>query len=1379
MKLVKFSLICAALLLLASPAWAQSASAGSVSGQVTDPQGASVPGTDVTLMEVDTKSKQATTTNDSGRYNFAAVEPGVYEITVSKTGFKVAKFSQQNVSVGLVLTLNVTLEVGSLAETVVVTAAPMAAELQMSNATVGSTLNLKDMAALPNLGRDASTLMMLQPGIAPSGAAGQGGGSVAGAYLDQNTFTIDGGNNSDDMAGNTTGYITNFTGSAGSQTNGMASGVVPTPIESVEEFKVNTFGQTADFNSSSGASISMVTKRGSDQWHGSGYGYYYDTDKGAANTWVNNHTLFSKGLVPGSRPACAPGTTLHSGDNNCVMPYTPIIPNHRSRFGFTIGGPATNKKVLGGKTYFFLNYEGFRYPGAGTFENPYPTPAMRAGVIQVPDANNVYQPYNMNPFPVTVTVGDAAIPSTVRTVTLPAAGAGCPTATGYTLGTTTGCDPRLIGLNPVINSLWSKFLPLPNDPLAGDGYNTQGFLGTIRTPLSSNNYVGRIDHDFNSKNRFFASLRVFKLAGISSAQTDVGGIFPGDTLGQYAAISARPQLGELLVFGLTSNLTSRMTNDVRVSYLWNWWEWSDPGSLQQFSNLGGALEIAPAGTASSAESATALIPYNVNNQSVRQRTWDGQDKMIRDDVTWVKGNHIFQFGGLYQHNFDYHTRTDNGSTIDNQVVYQIASQQISFPTGTIPGAVPTNQQSLYKNLASSVLGLVGFTQVIYTRTGSSLNLQPIGTQAVEQSTIPYYNVYGGDTWHIKPRLTLSYGVGYAVEMPPVEKNGAQVNLVYQSNGQQVDTATFLAQRKAAALAGQAYAPVLGFETSQAMGLKYPYKPFYGGVSPRVSLAWNPNFKTGFLHKLFGDGNTVIRGGYGRIYGRLNGVNQVLVPLLGPGLLQPVTCAFALSNGTCGTSVNLSNVFRIGTDGNTAPLAAATSTLPQPYFPGINGAPVAGDSTVLDPGFKPEVTDNIDFTIQRSFGPKLSIEVGYLGRRIKNVYQEVDIDSVPYMMTLGGQTFASAYANMYIGICGLGPTCANNAYTGPVQPFFENALTPGTGFCSGFANCTAAVASKQLSSFQNTAVSTLWAALNAGVGWNLGRTMLSSQATSINEATSLGFSNYNAGFITMRMRDWHGITAISNFTYGRALGTAELAQYNSSNTVMDPWNLNASYGPQGFDIKAIFNAGITYQPNSILGFGDFRAKKGVVGQLLKGWTIAPFFTYQSGIPIAVSYSEGACTGCQSFGEVGNTGSSDTSTASHAVFIGPYTGGTSVNRNIIPASGVGSINPTGLNLFADPNAVYNEFRRCILGYDTSCGGYGNLRSEPFWNMDAALSKDMKFGERIGATFSLTFTNVLNHFQPSTPSLSLTTPTTFGRITSAYFASRQMELGLKIHF
>jgi hypothetical protein len=137
------------------------------------------------------------------------------------------------------------LRIGTTATTIEVSATA-GAELQTANASVGQTMSGQSIIDLPNLGRDVTTLTVLQPGVTPNGY-------VAGSLRDQSTFLLDGGNNSDDMGGDTVTYQTNTTGFGGTQTNGMPSGLVPTSVESVEEFKVNTFGQTSDFNSSIGS----------------------------------------------------------------------------------------------------------------------------------------------------------------------------------------------------------------------------------------------------------------------------------------------------------------------------------------------------------------------------------------------------------------------------------------------------------------------------------------------------------------------------------------------------------------------------------------------------------------------------------------------------------------------------------------------------------------------------------------------------------------------------------------------------------------------------------------------------------------------------------------------------------------------------------------------------------------------------------------------------------------------------------------------------------------------------------------------------------------------------------------------------------------------
>jgi hypothetical protein len=251
----------------------------------------------------------------------------------------------------------------------------------------------------------------------------------------------------------------------------------------------------------------------------------------------------------------------------------------------------------------------------------------------------------------------------------------------------------------------------------------------------------------------------------------------------------------------------------------------------------------------------ALIPYNVNASGVRQRFWDGQDKLLRDDLTILKGNHLLGFGGAYQRNFDYFSRTDNGNGVNDQIVYQITSTGINFTNSPyIPATVPSSQLSNYESLYAEVLGIVSQPQVVYARSGPQLNLQPVGTPATERAVIPYYSVYSYDAWHVKPSFTVTYGLGWNLEMPPYEIHGSQVELV-DANGNLIDANDFIAQREKAALAGTTYTPEIGFELVRNVGsgLKYPYNPYYGEFSPRASFAWNPRFSGGILGKVFGDG----------------------------------------------------------------------------------------------------------------------------------------------------------------------------------------------------------------------------------------------------------------------------------------------------------------------------------------------------------------------------------------------------------------------------------------------------------------------------------------------------------------------------------------------
>jgi hypothetical protein len=1310
--------------------FAQSASTGSVAGTVTDAQGAAVAGASVTLTDKATGIARTAGTNESGRYIFVDVNPGTYNVTVNKTGFRVSKVVDQVVQVGLSLTLNITLEIGSVAETVEVSAST-GAELQTLNATVGNTIGGNVLQNLPTIGRDAATFVTLQPGVSPDG-------SVAGAVVDQSSFLLDGGQNTNDMDGSMQVYTPSFAGDpsggiVSSMIGGSPTGVMPTPIDSVEEYKVNTANQTADFNSSAGAEVQVVTKRGTNAWHGTAYEYYFDNHFNA-NTFDNNFT------------------------------GTPLPSYHYNRAGASGGGPIISKNILGGKTYFFANYEGFWWNNSSTYEAAVPSANMRAGILTFTDPNtNITTSYNLN------------------------------TGSNCGAGGNVPCDPRGLGINSLVQQLWNKYEPVGNDPTCGsligprcDGVNEIGFKANVSVPYKSNFGVARLDHDFGSKWHFNAAYRYYKLVRSTTNQVDIGGFFPGDTLGTPSALSIRPQVPWYLVAGLTTNITPNTTNDFHFSFLRNYWSWSDPGGVPQLPNLGGALEIF------GEQSTTALIPYNVNTQSVRTRFWDGQDKFFRDDVSMLKGNHLFTFGGAYQRNWDWHQRSDNGGGINYQPSYLLGESSggglVDF-SSTQPTGV---SGSVWGRDSAAILGIVTTSQIAYTRSGANLSLNPPLTHAFDQSTIPYYNVYFSDSWHMKPSFTLTYGLGWTLEMPPTEVQGKQIELV-DASGQQLDLASFLAQRQAAALQGQVYNPETGFALvgNTGAGQKYPYLPYYGSFSPRIAAAWNPNYSDGILGKVFGGSKSVVRGGYSRVYGRLNGVDLVLVPLLGTGLIQAVQCRTNNMNGTCAGPVSVANAFRVGTDGNNAPIPAAAATLPQPTFPGFNSV-AAGAGEALDPHFRPNVVDSFDLTIQRQITPKLLLEVGYIGRRITHEYQPVNINAVPYMMTLGGQQFAKAYAAIETSLgcatsfaaCGanvpsktLTGGVPNPAYTAyfnalPAQPFFEAALKPS--FCTGsfagvaFTSCTAAAAFNQISNFENQAVWGLWSALDNG-GFNFPRSMentpIPGQAlggggqtsSGVGVNASIGHGNYNGGFVSVRMNNWHGITLQENFTYSKALGTGALVQATSEYTTNDPWNINAMYGLQNFDRKFVFN---TY---AMIDDPWYKGQQGVIGRLAGGWSLSPILAIGSGAPLFC----GTNTNSESFGSGDGQNFFDNENC--------------ISTKAAPGSSatLHSIGGGQFNMFTDPVAAVNNVRPPILGLDTGTGGFAYYRGLMYWNVDMRIVKDIRLMERFGLQFEYVVTNVFNHPVFLDPGLDPTNPGSFGVTSSQGNNPRQMQFGLRFKF
>jgi hypothetical protein len=324
-----------------------------VTGSVTDPSGAVISAANVELRNAATNATLTTKTNGAGAYIFNSVPPGNYNLTITAAGF--SKYvSRFDVNIGRNATANAKLQVGTTGQTVEVTAGA-SAELQTMDASVGDVVNQEALDRLPSLSRDATAILLLQPMSAPGFGAESNttGGQVAGARSDQNTFILDGG----DATSNTEGGG-GYANQAGAGFAAEARGSVPTPTESLEEFRVIT-NSSNTFARSAGGEVQMVTRRGTNTWHGGVYEYNQNTDYNA-NTWQLNHADLPRGIW---------------------------IDN---RFGARVGGP-----IIKDKAFFFTMFEGRRFKKAAQISRLVPSTLFKQGIMQFKDASGVVRQYNL------------------------------------------------------------------------------------------------------------------------------------------------------------------------------------------------------------------------------------------------------------------------------------------------------------------------------------------------------------------------------------------------------------------------------------------------------------------------------------------------------------------------------------------------------------------------------------------------------------------------------------------------------------------------------------------------------------------------------------------------------------------------------------------------------------------------------------------------------------------------------------------------------------------------------------------------------------------------------------------------------------------------
>jgi Carboxypeptidase regulatory-like domain/TonB dependent receptor-like, beta-barrel len=489
-------LAAAFVLLVCTPALqAQSAGTAGLSGTITDPSGAAIPNVNVTITNNDTGQSRTTNTGTDGVYKFTLLPPGGYKVRFSAQGFKTAEVGSVTLNVTESPVLDRTLEVGAQTEQVTVEAT--AETLQTASSTLGTTVGSRTVTELPLANRNYTQIIGLSAGanVGVNNATSFGKGtqdmSVNGNTPGQNNFQMDG------VA------IQSMAGNGSANDGGIYVGIaVPSP-DAIQEFKIQTSTYDATYGRNPGANVNVVTKSGSNSWHGTAFEFFRNAKLNANDFFYNRDTC----------------RTTFAGQD------CPKQVLNQNQFGGVIGGPIKKDKL-----FIFGSYQGTR---------------QRNGVNSAGNAN-------ISLYPI-VPSGDRSSAAFVQALiagncNLPAFGP----PGGVLPCTATTVSPVALKMLQVKNADGSYYFPTHNsfsDPLS---YNAPA-------PFSEDQYLVNSDYVINTKNtlamRFFYSNdpRTFNF------NTPIGGALPGaPEQVQYSNTNA--------VLKLTTLLTNSLVNEARVSF---------------------------------------------------------------------------------------------------------------------------------------------------------------------------------------------------------------------------------------------------------------------------------------------------------------------------------------------------------------------------------------------------------------------------------------------------------------------------------------------------------------------------------------------------------------------------------------------------------------------------------------------------------------------------------------------------------------------------------------------------------------------------------------------------------------------------------------------
>jgi len=892
-----------------------------IRGTVTDPSGAVVPNVNITLTNTDTGVSKVIPTNDAGQFVAVDLQIGHYKVKAEAKGFKVAEQKDIVLTIGASLRVDFQMQMGAAQETVTVEA--NAVQVQTDSGEVSNLITGQQMSQLAISGRSIYQLAALTPGA--SSQIGGSGGMSSGV-----TNTPVGGDNSVEFNGMRQNHNIYLLDGGEDDDRGGAGGMSIAPSsDAIAEFRALTSNYSADYGLSSAGTMTMVLKSGGSQFHASAWEFNRNDALDARNFFNPTH--------------------------NTAGAYNPVAELRLNVYGFNVGGPVTfghlynpDKK----KTFFFYNME-WRPLIQGSISSGQlvPNKALYPTAAGAPADFSSLKDSSGNLIPIFVPTYTGANPQVAQNVLFGAPGSGQLCNGVIPAGVTSGGQfpgnviPACM-ISPNAQALASAgIFPQATNP-GGDE-----FFGGTNAPTNLREEIVRIDHNFSSKFSVFGHFISEQVSQGYSISQWSGANVPtvGDTFGNpsYSA-----------VVHATYTISPTLVNEVAFNYNGN--------RINIIPNAGAGLASLALPTGyDSTDSRLFTGPNNGNripnidlggafgtHFEISSWPWKNKadDYQIRDDVSWTHGAHQFKFGGswaLYKKVQDLFGQTQGGFSFNGTYTANSAGVACPLPAGEKCG----------NDFADFLLG-------------DASSYQELAVQDSGKWNNVSWAAYAQDNWRVNRRLTLNLGLRWDGVPHTYEANDRMGNF-YPQLYNPADAATFLANNTIDPTSpglGSSPNSILAGTQLYLNGIGIPGHCYSGFCVPKGLVnnhwaAFGP--RLGFAYDVTGAGKTVVRGGFGIMYERIQGNDMYNA---GPNI------PFSLQ-------VNVNGVEMVNP-------SVALSSGAVPPLP-INAAQITG----LDvDDYKLPVSYQYSIGVQHAISSKTVLSVNYVGNqgRHQNDYRNVNL-----------------------------------------------------------------------------------------------------------------------------------------------------------------------------------------------------------------------------------------------------------------------------------------------------------------------------------------------------------------------------------------------------